>query len=295
MKVFKDKKIVILDDDKTILNVYSELLKNALPETKIYTFTKLKDDFYKFVEKEDIDLFIIDIVLEGQDGVKIAKQLYKSNPDTILLVISGLKLDWPCDKCVINCGESIIDYAQKPIPNNQLIHKVKFLLKISDLNKSKTKEVRRRSELIWEIFDYANLYVLALDNKRKIILCNNTLANILGYENDKELIGKNWFDFIPEKMRPIVSHVQHEVAESGNLNYQEFVNDILTKDEKLITVRWFNTKLNHDLKGTFSIGIPLNRPFKPDEDIANVRSYFKNILERDRTAITAMREMIKKG
>ena len=81
----------------------------------------------------------------------------------------------------------------------------------------------------------------------------------------------------------------------GNKAYEEFTNNIYNEGtKKSITVRWFNTLINHEFNCVFSIGLPLTKEPTIDEDIDSLRAYFRDILEQDKTVINAMKEITMK-
>jgi hypothetical protein len=88
--------------------------------------------------------------------------------------------------------------------------------------------------------------------------------------------------------------VCEEIIVNKSQCYKEFTNDILDKDNKTITVKWFNTLINSEFNCVFSIGLPLTKEPTLDEDIDSLRSYFRDILEKDKTTINAMKEVTMK-
>jgi len=146
---------------------------------------------------------------------------------------------------------------------------------------------------IWDMLNYANMFVLILDKNMTIKLCNYSLATFIGFKNEKEILEKNWLDFIPEAERQIVSHVHNMVKiceEQKDEKYKEVLNEILLLDGSSVSVRWFNMCINHSYQMSFSIGVAQQKPAEATDE--SIRSYYRDIIDKDRTMIKSIRELV---
>jgi len=146
---------------------------------------------------------------------------------------------------------------------------------------------------IWDMLNYANMFVLILDKNMTIKLCNYSLATFIGFKNEKEILEKNWLDFIPEAERQIVTHVHNMVKiceEQKDEKYKEVLNEILLLDGSVISVRWFNMCINHSYQMSFSIGVAQQKPAEATDE--SIRSYYRDIIDKDRTMIKSIRELV---
>ena len=90
-----------------------------------------------------------------------------------------------------------------------------------ELEKSKEviKKLKRESSVlkkaIWDMLNYANMYVVLLDSNMIIRLINWSLATDLGYKDEREVIGKCWMEFIPKKLSKMVQSAHQSPAHSG--------------------------------------------------------------------------------
>jgi transcriptional regulator with PAS, ATPase and Fis domain len=157
---------------------------------------------------------------------------------------------------------------------------------MSDELKNQVKNLRRT---IFNMLNYANMYVLVLDEKMEVRFANSSLALDLGFNNYKELVGRCWLDFIKEEERKTVITI-HKVISVGEEweKYKEFQNTIVGKEE--IYVHWFNSHINSDYNWTFSFGIRKKPPTQIT--MTSIRNYYKDIIDKDRTMIDSMRDMI---
>jgi len=146
---------------------------------------------------------------------------------------------------------------------------------------------------IWDMLNYSNLFVVILDEKLNIKLCNYNLARVLGFKSEEEILEKCWLDFIPENNREIVKQIHGLVkicAERDDEKYKEVINDILLPNGETMLVRWFNMCINHNYNMTFSIGVEQATDTKSTDE--SVRAYYKGIIEKDRTMINSLRDLV---
>jgi hypothetical protein len=146
---------------------------------------------------------------------------------------------------------------------------------------------------IWDMLNYANMFVLILDKNMVVKLCNYSLATAIGFKSEKEMMEKCWLDFIPEKDRLLVEHVHTKVKvceEQKDEKYKEVINDILLLDGRTISVRWFNMCINHSYQMSFSIGV--TQDIKAEATDESIRSYYRDIVDKDRTMIQSIRDLV---
>jgi len=149
---------------------------------------------------------------------------------------------------------------------------------------------------IWDMLNYANMYVLLLDDRMIIRLINWSLATALGFENEKQVVGKCWIDYIPDEAKYLIKAAHHSLAfEPKKGKYREFVNDIMLANDQIVTVKWFNVPINSQYHMTFSMGLkvaPIEATVVSEDSI---RTYYRDIIEKDRTMIQSLRDVVIKG
>ena len=57
-------------------------------------------------------------------------------------------------------------------------------------------------------------------------------------------------------------------------------------------MKWFNTKLNNGMTGTFSLGVPV-KAAGAEDSVESIRAYWNDIIQKDKTTISAMKDLIK--
>ena len=97
--------------------------------------------------------------------------------------------------------------------------------------------------------------MVILNEKGEIIDFYNTIEGI-GW-NEKEVIGKNWFDiFIDPQDREKIFRVFKEIIAGNETTYNTYKNDILCKNGSHKFIDFYNRLIDKNgSKYTFSIGI----------------------------------------
>jgi PAS domain S-box-containing protein len=279
-------KIFILDDNESIIELYESFLEHSDISCKINTFTDPKKMLSQ-KNLEDIDLFILDVKLESElelDGKIVCSEIMKRNKYSIFLFISGHSYNY--DSFVyLDCS---FDYIQKPCSNVVLINRTKTLLHLSKELKKINKTKKKIELSLRDIFDYSDIYLIVLNSDMDIRLCSYRLALDLGFESSEELIGKNWTEFLPIEMAPLKELFGPEKKKIFN----EFTNDIQTKNGTRIPTKWFNTRIKNGEICTFSIGIPLTKEITKEDSIETMRAYWEDIIKKDRTTINVFKDLM---
>lgn len=116
-------RILVIDDDKN-----TRRFMQALLETERYTvFTAGNgEEALEVMEKEHIDLAVLDIMMPRMDGYEFTKVLRESDSDLPILMVSAKQL--PADrKQAFLVGTD--DYMTKPVDGEELLLHVKALLR----------------------------------------------------------------------------------------------------------------------------------------------------------------------
>lgn len=149
---------------------------------------------------------------------------------------------------------------------------------------------------IWDMLNYSNLFVVILDKNLIVKLCNYSLATTLGFKSEDEILERCWLDFIPDSNKELVRQIHGMIKvceEQKDEKYKEVINDILLPNGESILVRWFNMCINHNYNMTFSIGVEQVTDTKSTDD--SIRAYYRGIVEKDRTMIYSLRDLILSG
>lgn len=290
----EQQNIVIIDDNEGALNSLKLMIKKSFPSYEVHCFDAVNDDFFDFITSHDVCLYIIDVVLEDQilDGRELALEILKRQTDPIFLFTSGY--DYNLSSFCPLKGKAIYDFLNKPISFEEIKNRVSVLLNVSKTYADLQENMRTVKHAVWDILNYSNLFVIMMDTDFKIKLASWYLATALGFDNEEDLIGKDFTEFIPDKNKDFVKSLYEAITTNDEKYYKPV--EIITKvklHDKVIEVKWFSAFINDTNNMIFNIGIPLEESkFGTTEE--SIRSYYKDILIQDRTMIESLRDTVLK-
>ena len=115
--------ILVVDDDKN-----TRLFLKAVLEDAGYKVTTAKNgiDALDVIDKNHIDLIVLDIMMPKMDGYELTRSLREANNSLPILMISAKQL--PADKhkgFIVGTD----DYITKPIDDEEMLYRIKALLR----------------------------------------------------------------------------------------------------------------------------------------------------------------------
>lgn len=115
--------ILVVDDDKNTRMYFEAVLKN-----NGYTVTVAQngEEALAVMDKEHIDLVVLDIMMPKMDGYEFTKTLRECDNNILILMVSAKQL--PLDK---NKGFAVgtDDYMTKPVNQEEFLYRIKALLR----------------------------------------------------------------------------------------------------------------------------------------------------------------------
>ncbi|WP_165602670.1 response regulator transcription factor [Candidatus Terasakiella magnetica] len=120
-------RLLIVDDDKSVLNVMKQALINAQFDVESATNGK---DAIELLQSSSFDLLITDILMPEIDGLAVIDHAISHHQDIGILAISGGGPDKDGGDLLdaaLTCGADAI--LQKPFRPDELIRTVKALLR----------------------------------------------------------------------------------------------------------------------------------------------------------------------
>jgi len=124
-------KILIIEDDTSLSQLYSIILKNAGFET---WQAANGEEAWDILDRVSIDLVITDIMMPVMDGYEFVKLLRKENPVIPVLMITA-KDDMPSKSKGFLLGTD--DYMTKPIELDEMVLRVRALLRRANIYNEK--------------------------------------------------------------------------------------------------------------------------------------------------------------
>jgi two-component system phosphate regulon response regulator OmpR len=128
MKTDEKKHILIVDDDDRI----RELTKEYLQNNDFYTTTaKNSEDAKNKIKLIKFDLIILDIMMPGQNGLELTKEIKISSDQPIILLTA---MGGTSDR-IYGLETGADDYLPKPFEPKELLLRIKNILKRVQKNK----------------------------------------------------------------------------------------------------------------------------------------------------------------
>ncbi len=282
--------IALIDDDELIRSAIKNVIHMRLNNVEVIEFECMSNDFISDFQKEKFDLVVTDVSL-GQSKLsheclqEIIEECDRVPP---ILFISGLNYSFETFQNL----KCVYDFIDKPFNSDVFVNRIKLLLRVSDKSQKLRKEIISKNKSLWDIFNYSNFYVCMLNQEFQITLANYYLSHQLGFEEECDLIGKNFREYVPESFSNIMPKIFDGVLQTHGETH-DFVCEIMDPNTKVeVTVKWFISFINTTINSYFMIGIPLLKDITPQDSVETIRQYWRNIIERDRSTIKSLKETV---
>lgn len=188
-------KIYCVEDDENIRELIVYALKNS--DFDAVGFEKA-EDFYEELTKSKPDLILLDIMLPGEDGLSILRNLKSKSTTEAIPVIMITAKSSEYDK-VIGLDMGADDYIVKPFGVMELISRVKAVLRRVNKNKPSnaisfkniTLDYDKRlvtvdGSIIQLTYKEFELLYYLLKNQNIVLTRENVLNEVWGYDYEGE-------------------------------------------------------------------------------------------------------------
>lgn len=113
--------VILVDDEKIILNGGLATLRKTLPEAQIEGFSTAKDALC-FARASQVDVAFLDIELRSGSGLKLAKDLIAINPKVNIIFLTSYR-EYALDAWELDSS----GYLLKPLTEEQVLHEISVL------------------------------------------------------------------------------------------------------------------------------------------------------------------------
>ena len=118
-----NKRILIVDDDELLCNLLSSYLEEQGFETLVATDAT---EMQKLRERFHCHLLVLDVVMQGEDGLSICQRLRAEGDKIPIVILSGR--DETVDR-IIGLEFGADDYVTKPVEPRELVARIKAVLR----------------------------------------------------------------------------------------------------------------------------------------------------------------------
>ena len=165
-------KIVVCDDEKVIVGQLSDMIKKHLPNCEIDGFLSGRD---LFSSKKNFDIFFLDIQMEQQNGIEVARVLREHDENAVIVFITGAK------EYVFEAFDvAALHYLLKPVDEEKLKEvldrAVREVLKKTDKEKKQLFIKTREKNITLNVDD-----ILYMENEMRKIVVHTKGETIIFY------------------------------------------------------------------------------------------------------------------
>lgn len=205
--------ILIVEDDNSIQDILEEVLKNIYKTYHAYSGTEA----LLVLEKENIDLILLDLMLPGLSGEEIITKV-----KNIPIIVITAKIDAEDKvKCLLKGAN---DYITKPFDIKELLARIKVQLRLN-INSNK-KLVHKNLELL------DNNHTLKINNlevkltKTEYAIFKQLLLNypkVISKDSLLNLISKDTLDCDENSLKVHISNIRKKIKSITDKEFIELV------------------------------------------------------------------------
>jgi two-component system response regulator GlrR len=170
-------RILVVDDDPNIIELVKLRLESAgYDVTAVYK----EEDAISAVKTEPVDLCLLDLMLENQDGISLMENVHCITPDVPAIILTA---HGTIETAVEAMRKGAYSYLTKPFEPRDLLVQIERALEHRRLN----SEIKRLKGLVEERFDFAN--IVARSAKMRSVL--DVVARIARLDSTVHIQGES--------------------------------------------------------------------------------------------------------
>jgi PAS domain S-box-containing protein len=218
-QMFSEKVLIVDDNIQT-----AEFIRCLLQEEGFDSVVALTGrEALQIVREQRTDIVVLDVVMPDMNGIEVAASIKTLAASLFLPIIMVSALCTAEDK--VAGLKYADDYITKPFSGDELIARVKSLLRIRRLH-IQLSQSKLRYECLYENIPH---FYLSIDPDRKINECNRSFREI--YRSCKpEIIGKDITSFFVEEDRAILGDFLTYLANAKRSSSHERIFTLLVPE-----------------------------------------------------------------
>jgi DNA-binding response OmpR family regulator len=113
--MMSERKILIVDDEKAIINLFKQAFTRA---GFVVDFAQSAEEALRVLETDDIFVMFLDLNLPGMNGIELCRRIKKDKPTAVIFAITGFASLFE----LVDCREAgFEDYFKKPADIKALV------------------------------------------------------------------------------------------------------------------------------------------------------------------------------
>ena len=180
--------IAIIDDEapfrKRIATAVDEWVEKSKISATVNEYSSAESFLFAYEEKKDYDLLLLDIEMDGINGVEMAKQIRREDETVQIIFITGYP-DYMCQGYDL----SALHYLIKPVFDEKLFEVLDRALKNIRKGGNRVifttdggKKVVTLDAILYAESDSHNMHIVTTDGTFDVRMTISSLAKILGSE-----------------------------------------------------------------------------------------------------------------
>ncbi len=184
-------KILVVDDEKSI----AEIIKYGLEKEGYQVLMAHNgDEALRLIERENLDLVLLDIMMPGKDGLEVCREISLSSNKLPVIMLTAK--DGEIDK-VVGLELGADDYITKPFSMREVVARVKAVLRRANDSKNmrgekiingnlqidmKRMEVLKNNKPVEITFREFALLVYLMERRKQVFSRDKLLDAVWGYD-----------------------------------------------------------------------------------------------------------------
>ncbi len=209
-------KVLIVEDDIDLGNLLKQYLElNGFRAHRVYNGIEAREE----LKRESYDILIIDVMMPKEDGFTLAEKLVLAYPQLPFLFVTARKLK---EDIMQGLKLGADDYILKPFDADELIQRVKNILKRTQVIASSAEEI---IQIGIYTFEPKNLMLTSFKEQKLLTEKESQLLHYL-YQHQNHLIKRNeilnhlWKEsdfFNGRSMDVFISRLRKYLSEDKNI------------------------------------------------------------------------------
>jgi two-component system response regulator PilR (NtrC family) len=254
--------ILIVDDEEVLQDVLSSLIRK---EGHVALSALSGEDALQILEREEVDLVLLDLMLPGMSGHDVLRQIRRRDPDQVVVVITAYS---SIEGAIDAMKEGAFHYIPKPFKNEEVlltIHKGLEQRRLAAENRALKEQLRQRfgfdniigkSKPMQQVFDLirlaaparSNMLILGESGTGKELVAkaihhhsrrsSGPFVTVNSGSMPPDLLESNLFGHVKGAFTGAISNKKglFELANNGSVFFDEIGNIPLDTQAKLLRV-----------------------------------------------------------
>ncbi len=275
------QKILVIDDDKNIRKILSDILK-----MKGYEPLTVDNgtEALKLVKQFSPALVILDLGLPDMSGLDVLNKVKEDYPSTEAIILTG---NASLDSAIEATNKGAFSYLLKPYEIDQLMLHIRHALQ-----KREAEEALNRSEMYFRsLIENSSDIITILDASGIISYASPSLEHVVGFTPEK-LIGSKIFDIIHQDDLAVATNIFSRIMQSPGITLSAELrlrhNDGFWHTHEVAVQ---NLLENEAVRGMVINSHDITARRKAEEDLIRERNHLTNLLSLYRFSDTKMKDI----